>query len=56
MIYHQLGHTAVNADILACDEASLVGTEEHHHIGDIHWVSYTARRLLQSFRPLIYMV
>ena len=39
MVNHLSGHTAVDAYILACNEAGFVGAEEQHHIGDIHRVA-----------------
>ena len=36
MVNHLAGHAAVNADVLTRDVACFVGTEEHHHIGEIH--------------------
>ena len=56
MIYHQLGHAAVDADILACDEACLVGAEEQHHIGDIKGISHTAAGLLICVGTLVDLV
>jgi hypothetical protein len=33
MVYHLMGHAAVYTNILACDEARLVGTEKEHRFG-----------------------
>ena len=35
VVYHLTGHAAVDADVLAGDEAGLVGAEIQHHIGDV---------------------
>ena len=35
MVYHLMGHATVDADVLAGDEAGLVGTELLQHIGDV---------------------
>ena len=36
VIDHLMGHATVDADVLAGDEAGLVGTEEQHHVGYVH--------------------
>ena len=56
MIDHLLCHTAVNTDILACDKASLVRTQEQHHISDIQRSSDTTARLLNCIRTVIDLV
>lgn len=46
MVYHLTGHATVDADVLAGDEAGLVGTEEQHHVGYVHRITDTSRKLL----------
>ena len=53
VIYHLAGHAAVDADILAGDEAGLVGAEIQHHVGNVQRIAHTARRLLHSIGTLI---
>ena len=48
MVNHQPGLTAINADVLAGDETSLVGSQEQHHVGDIHGIAHPAGRLLDG--------
>ena len=48
MIYHELSHTAVNADVFACDKARLVRAEEQHQICDVERLAYTSAGLLIS--------
>ena len=54
MIYHELSHTAVNADVFACDKARLVRAEEQHHICDVERLAYTSAGLLISVGTLIH--
>ena len=53
MVYHKLCHAAVDADILACDEACLVGAEEHHHICNIKRITYTSAGLLRCIGTFV---
>ena len=53
MVDHLAGHAAVDADVLAGDEASLVGAEIQHHVGDVQGIAHAARRLLHSVRAFI---
>ena len=53
MIDHLAGHAAVDADVLAGDEAGLVGAEIQHHVGDVQRVPYPTRRLLHGVGTLI---
>ena len=46
VIDHLMGHATVDADVLAGDEAGLVGTEEQHHVGYVHRITDTSRKLL----------
>ena len=46
VIDHLMGHATIDADVLAGDEAGLVGTEEQHHVGYVHRITDTSRRLL----------
>ena len=48
MVDHQAGLAAVDADILAGDETSLVGSQEQHHVGDIQGIAHPAHRLLDG--------
>jgi len=53
MIDHLAGHAAVDADVLACNKASLVGAEVQHHVGDVHRVTHSTRWLLNGIGALI---
>ena len=53
MVNHLSGHTAVDADVFACDEPGLVRAEEKHHVGDVHRVAHTPCRLLHSIRAVV---
>ena len=53
MVDHLAGHAAVDADVLAGDEAGLVGAEIQHHVGDIQRVPHPTRWLLHGVRTLI---
>ena len=53
VVYHLLGHTAVDAYILACDEASLVAAKEQYHIGYVQRVAYAPCRLLNGVGSLV---
>lgn len=53
VIDHLPGHTAVDADVLAGDEARFVRTEEQHHVGDVHGMAHPTGRLLRGIRPLV---
>ena len=48
-----MSHAAIYADILACDETSLVGTEIQYHIGYVHWIADTSCGLLNGIRAFI---
>lgn len=48
VVDHLTSHPAVNADILARDEACHIRAEIQHHIGDIGWISNPAYRLLHG--------
>ena len=52
MVNPQAGHTAVNADVLASDEARFVGAEVHHHVSDIHGITDAPGRMLTDIGPL----
>ena len=56
MVNHLLGHAAVDADVLAGDEASLVGAEEQHHVGDVHRIAYTTYRLLSGIGAFVFCI
>ena len=53
MVNHLASHAAIDADVLPRDEARFVGTEEHHHVGDVHRITYSANGMLNGIRPLI---
>ena len=48
MVNHLVGHAAINADVLACDEACFIGTEEQYHVGNVHRIAHTPNRLLRG--------
>ena len=56
MVNHQLGHPAINADILSGNESSLIRAKEHNHICDIHRIADATDWLLQGIRTFIYRV
>ena len=53
VIDHLMGHATVDADVLAGDEAGLVGTEEQHHVGYVHRITDTSSRLLCGIGAII---
>ena len=53
MVDHLAGHAAVDADILARDEAGLVGAEIQHHVGDVQGIAHASRRLLHGVGTFI---
>ena len=53
MVDHLAGHAAVDADVLAGDEAGLVGAEIQHHVGDVQRVPYPTCRLLHGVGTFI---
>ena len=53
MVDHLAGHSAVDADVLAGDEAGLVGAEIQHHVGDVQGIAHASRRLLPSVGTVI---
>ena len=48
-----MGHATINADVLAGDEAGLVGTEEQHHVGYVHRITDTSDGLLNGIGAFI---
>ena len=54
MVYHLLGHAAINADIFPSDEACLVGAEKEHHVGNVHRMTHAPCRLLHGIGALIH--
>ena len=56
MVNHLPSHPTVDADILACDESRLVGAEEKHHIGNVHWIANTSCRLLHRICTLVFLI
>ena len=56
VVDHLTGHAAIDADVLARDEACLVATEEEHHMGNVHGVAHTASRLLRGIRTFVHGV
>ena len=53
VVDHLAGHSDVDADVLADDEAGLVGAETQHHVGDVQRVLYPTRRLPHGVRTLL---
>ena len=53
MVYHLTGHAAVDTDVLACDEARLVGTEIEHHVCNIQGITHTPDWLLHGIGTLV---
>ena len=56
MVDHLTSHAAIDADVLARDEASLVATEEEHHMGNVHGVAHAAGRLLRGIGAFVHGV
>ena len=50
MVDHLAGHAAVDADVLAGEEARLLGAEVEDHIGNVQRIAHPARRLLDRVR------
>ncbi len=53
MINHLAGHAAIDTDVFARDETSLVGAEIEHHIGYIQWIAHTSCWLLNGIGTFI---
>ena len=53
VVYHLTGHAAVNTDVLASDEACLVGTEIEHHVCNIQRIAHTPDWLLHGIGTLV---
>ena len=53
VVDHQPGLTAVDADILAGDEAGFGGCQKQHHIGNVQRVTNPPGRLLDSISTFI---
>ena len=53
MVNHLVGHAAINADVLACDEACFIGTEEQYHVGNVHRIADTPSWLLDGIWTFI---
>ena len=53
VINHKPCLTAIDTDILAGDETSLVGCQKQHHIGDVQRISHTACGLLNGIGKCI---
>ena len=53
VIDHQFCLTAIDTDILAGDETSLVGCQKQHHIGDIQRIAHPARWLLDGIGAFV---
>ena len=53
VINHKSSLTAIDADVLAGDEACLVGCQEQHHIGDIQRIAHPACGLLNGIGTLV---
>ena len=47
VVDHEFCLATVDADVLAGDEACLVGSQEQGHVGDVQRVAHPARRLLE---------
>ena len=46
MVNHLSGHSTIYANVLACDETSLFGTEEKYHVGNVERIADSACRSL----------
>ena len=53
VIDHLAGHAAVYADVLAGNEACLVGTEEQHHVGYVFGIAHSPYGLLSGIGTVI---
>ena len=56
MVNHLSGHSTIYADVLACDETCLFGTEEKYHVGNVERIADTSCRLLIGIGTLIYFI
>lgn len=53
MVNHLAGHAAVYTDVFARYEARMIGTQEQHHVGDIHGIADAACGLLHGIGTFI---
>ena len=53
VVDHQPGLTAVDADILAGDEAGFGGCQKQHHIGNVQRVTNPPRGLLEGIGAFV---
>ena len=53
VVDHLPGHAAVDADVLAGDEARPFGAEEQRHVGNVHGIAHAAGRLLDGVRAFV---
>ena len=53
VVDHLTGHAAIDADVLARDEACLLATEEEDHVGYVHRVAHPARGLLNGIGTFV---
>ena len=50
VVDHLFGHTAINADVLARDEARLVRGEEENHVRNVERIADATREVLRGVR------
>ena len=51
VVNHLFGHAAINADVLARDEARLVRGEEENHVRDVERIADATSEVLRGVRP-----
>ena len=56
MVNHLSGHSTIYADVLACDETCLFGTEEKYPVGNVERIADSACRLLVGIGTLILFI
>ena len=53
MINHLTGHSAIDTDVFARDETSLIGAKVKNHVGNIQRIAHTTSWLLHSIGTFI---
>ena len=56
MVNHLSGHSTIYANVFACDETCLFGTEEKYHVGNVERIADSACRLLVGIGTLILFI
>ena len=48
VVNHLVSHSAVDANVLAGDESSLVGAKKQHHVGYVHGIAHAPGGMLRG--------